>query len=146
MSSLTSMLSYPADRQSLVCQEPGNLGGDTKFVWMGKTMQILWDFGMFSVSLGVELKRSYNRDISSPIDCLWNIAIDIEIDSGGFGLSIASYLNSEVWNSFIGKSLWAIGQWSLRLMLILRNLTVNANLTPPSSIMIEWLSTWYFGR
>ena len=25
---LTSMLSYPADRQSLVCQEPGNLGGD----------------------------------------------------------------------------------------------------------------------
>ena len=32
-------------------------------------MQILWDFGMFSVSLGVELKRSYNRDISSPIDC-----------------------------------------------------------------------------
>ena len=55
---------------------------------MGKDMQILWDFGMFSVSLGVELKRSYNRDISSPIDCLWNIAIDIEIDSGGFGLSI----------------------------------------------------------
>ena len=53
-------------------------------------MQILWDLGMSSVSLGDELKRSYNRDISSPIDC--DIAIDIEIDSGRFGISIASNL------------------------------------------------------